>query len=154
MDCAKAIRYLPDSIFYPLVAERLNEPLKPSEMIVYNLRDKDFEYWTIEYLVGELFKQLASSKAIIEYNNRTVTINKYFTEARRIWKWIPIARPPPVFVIKMSDLSARVFLELNSLNKSDYNYVIRRAVCQIFEYIDPDEYRPSIAKNLVVRLDK
>ena len=154
VDHRDIILKLPDRIFYSLVAARLNVPLDKSTMREYDIEDENREYWTVEYLRENLFRQLASVTEIIENKNRRITIHKYFTQARRIWKWIPIARPSPEFVVNISDLSPRIVSELYSLDKSDYNYVITRAVDEIFEYIDPQTYRRGLLKNLKVRLDR
>ncbi len=148
------IMNLPDNILYPILAKRLNIRPSPSNVAQYHLENDERNYWTLEYLREKLFDEMASKKVIITYRGKDITIHKYFNQASRVCRWIPIARPSPEFVINISDLSMRTVLELKCLHRIDYNYVTRRAVCQIFEYIDPLTYRASLAKNLRVRLDR
>lgn len=150
----EAILYSPDKIFYPLVAKRLSIPLSNMEIKQYKLVHDQREYWTIEFLRDSLMNMLAGVNQFISSEGKKIVIRKYYYQALRLWKWIPISKPAPEFVINLSDLTPRIALELRSLDHFSYNYVIRRAVGNIFENIDSKTYHRSIAKSLKVRLDK
>jgi hypothetical protein len=114
------------------------------------------EYWTTECLVDQLFLNLCSSKqTIINGKGRTITVRKYYSQAHRLMKWIPIARPAPEFVISVGDLSPRVKKEIESVIDSStiLQYVLTQAVGRIFENIDFDYYHLSIARNLKVKFE-
>ena len=85
---------------------------------------------------------------------KKVTICKYYSQALRLQKWIPIAKPAPEFNINICDLTPRIVVELKTLEKSGYDYVTKQAVGRIFENIDSREFHLSIAQKLKVRLDK
>ena len=118
--------------------------------------DEQKEYWTIECLVDQLFLNLCSSKqTIINDNGGAITISKYYSQAHRLMKWIPIARPAPEFVINISDLEPQVRKEIESIidSPTTLQYVLTQAVGRIFENIDFDYYHLSIARNLKVKFE-
>jgi hypothetical protein len=153
-DLEEQIIRLPDEQFYGLVAKRLNIPLSANQMIEREINAAEREYWTEECLVEELFLRIARTKEAIIHNGKRVTIHKYYNQALRLRKWIPIAKPTPEFVIYISDLTPRIMVELGALEKYNYNYVMKQAVGRIFENIDSREYHLSITRKLKVRLDK
>src|SRR5690349_10248558 len=105
---------LPDEDFWSIIELRLNLPSSSCHLD----RNDDIEYWTENALVEELFLQLACTKKTAVAQNRiskkymTVTNYKYYKQAEALRKWIPIAMPPPEFIVNLSDLSTRVFGEL------------------------------------------
>jgi hypothetical protein len=117
----------------------------------------DDEYLTTNALVEEVFLQLACNKKTAVAQNRetrkymTVKDYKYYRQALELRRRIPIARPPPEFVVNLSDLSTRVIAELKVLQDPD---ILKQAVGRIFENIDARQYHLSIASQLKVRVVK
>jgi hypothetical protein len=109
-------------------------------------------WWTEECLIDELFLQLASTKQIVSHDAKSVTIYKYYHQALTLRKWIPIAKPPPEFLVNMSDLTPRIIAELQALD--DSYTIVKLAVGRIFENIDCEQYHLSIASKLKVRVVK
>jgi hypothetical protein len=109
--------------------------------------------WTEECLIDEIFLQLARTKEIVKHNGKFITICKYYSQAFRLRRWIPIAKPAPEYIVNMSDLiPTRIIAELKALDKDGSQYVLKLAVGRIFENIDPRQYHLSIARNLEVVL--
>jgi hypothetical protein len=108
--------------------------------------------WSIEFTVDELQLDLCRAKEVLTidlgfYVNsqrqvKTKTVAKYQEQALGLMKWIPIARPPPEFVINARDLSPKVIeeLELRIDNPQTISYILRQAVGRIFENIDFNYY--------------
>jgi hypothetical protein len=112
------------------------------------------ELWTTEYLVDQLFLCLAGIREnTTNKNDGTIPVKKYYSQARRPMKWIPIARPAPEFIINISDLRPKVRKEIESIidSPTTLQYVLIQAVGRIFENIDFDSYHLSIARNLKVK---
>ena len=105
---------LNDTKFWTLINTRLNLP-NPSLVIERVLNDNDIEYWHFGYLIEVLFLQLAKIKEILNYNGKKVSIYKYYNQALRMWKWIPISKPKAKFIINISDLTPRIYCELKNL---------------------------------------
>jgi hypothetical protein len=120
-------------------------------------RNEQKEYCTIEYLVDQLFLNLCSSKqTIINDKGRTITIRKYYAQARELMKWIPIARlPSNEFVINISDINLAITKEIESVANSPktLQYILTQAVGRIFENLDFEYYHLSVARNLRVRFE-
>jgi hypothetical protein len=147
-DLINAILELPEKDFWDLVRLRLNLPPQQNHIDA----NEHIEYWTEEYLIDELFLQLASTKQTMYHNDKSITVYKYYHQALALRKWIPIARPAPAFVVNMSDLSVRLLAELKILD--DPQIVLKQAVGRIFENIDAGQYHLSIASKLKVRFKK
>jgi hypothetical protein len=119
----------------------------------------DNDAWTEEFLIDELFLQLVGTKMIVKHNDgKCITVHKYYNQAYRLRKWIPIATKKPIpaeteFVINLSDLTTRIISELKALDKEGSQYVLKQAVGRIFENIDSRQHHLSIARKLKVRLD-
>lgn len=151
---------LPDKEFYEIVAIRLNLPVIAKTEEIRLCTEEERQYYLIEYLVDELFLQIAGTKEIIiTSDGKRITIRKYYNRALRLWRFIPIAKPTPEYIINLSDLTPRITLELKSLtwddNKYTYSYVLKQAVGRIFENIvGPKKYHLNIARKLKVRLDR
>jgi hypothetical protein len=115
------------------------------------------EYWTIECLIDQLFLNLCNIRqTIINDNGRTITIRKYYAQARELIKWIPIARlPSNEFVINISDIIPAIREEIESVANSPktLQYILIQAVGRIFENLDFEYYHLSIARNLRVRFE-
>ena len=151
-------------MLWDLIDTRLNRPKgcringEYVEIIDANGKPSAVEYWTENALVEELFLQLAGTKKTAVAKNRLsrkymlLTDYKYYQQALELRRWIPIARPPPEFIVNLSDLSTRVIAELKVLQNTQD--VLKQAVGRIFENIDEQQYHRSIASQLKVRLDK
>ncbi len=114
------------------------------------LNNNDIEYWHFGYLIEVLFLQLAKVKEILNYNGKKVSIYKYYNQALRMWKWIPISKPKAIFVVYVSDLTPRIYCELKSLDNHTAKYVLKESVKRIFENIDFKFYHEHIEDNLDV----
>jgi hypothetical protein len=113
--------------------------------------------WTIECTVDELSLCLSGTKETITNDKgRSILVKKYYSQARQLMKWIPIAKPPPDFIINISDLTSRKLKEeIANLvhHPKTMQYVLTQAVGRIFENLDFEYYHLSIAKNLRVRFE-
>jgi hypothetical protein len=145
---------LAEEDFWKLVNIRLNVPL--SEIQTKEMRiNEDCEYWTENYLIEEIFLRIAPIKETIIHEGKKITIYKYYSQALRLAKWIPIAKPQVEFVISISDLTLRIVAELKALGETDSQNILKLAVGKIFENIVGSRCtHTSIIRNLKVRLDK
>ena len=91
---------LPEEEFWRLVSIRLNVPLSKANQ--KELGDEHREYWSWNYLVEEIFLQITSLKVLVTYNGKQISIYKYYNQALRLKRWIPIAKPPVEFVMNAS----------------------------------------------------
>ncbi len=121
---------LPEGEFWKLVSIRLNVPQSKANQ--KELEDEHREYWSWNYLIEEIFLHIASLKVLVAHNDRQITIYKYYSQALRLKKWIPIAKPPVEFVINASDLTARILAELKALGQEESQQVLKLAVCTNF----------------------
>lgn len=145
----EAIAQLSEEEFWKLVDNRLNLPfLRITE------KYKDRQFWTEEYLIQELFLQLAGTKEIVKHEGRCINVYKYYSQAFALRYWIPITKPIPEFIVNMTDLTTRIITELRTLDKDGSQYVLKQAVGRIFDNINSKQYHLSIARKLKVRLDK
>jgi hypothetical protein len=111
----------------------------------------DPDFWTEQYLIEELFLQLAGTEQTIKHNDKSVTIRKYYNQAIRLRPWIAVADPTPKFVVNLCDLTPKIIAEIKTLNNP--KYILKEAVGRIFENIDFRLYHLSISKVLEVDLD-
>jgi hypothetical protein len=120
-------------------------------------RNEQKEYWTTECLVDQLSLNLCSSKqTILTDYGKTITIRKYYAQARQLMKWVPIAKlPSNEFVINISDIPPDVRKEIENLgnNPKTLQYVLTQAAGRIFENLDFEYYHLSVARNLRVRFE-
>lgn len=116
----------------------------------------DKEEWTIECLVDQLFLSLAGTKeCVTNGKDETLHVKKYYRRAREIIKSISIWRPPPIFIINISDLPKRIIKEFEAVTDDKTRaYVLTQAVGRIFENLDFEHYHLSIARNLCVGFEK
>jgi hypothetical protein len=143
---------LNDYDFWNLINLRLCLPYTQLK-IKRTVNDTDIEYWTIEHLIDELFLKIAKNREIINHNDKKITIYKYYHQALRMWKWIPISKPKAKFIINISDLTPRLYCELKNLDKYTAQYVLKESVKRIFESIDFKFYHVHIENNLEVVLE-
>jgi len=113
------------------------------------------DFWTLEYIVDKVFLGLVQVKETVFYEGKEIHVRKYYTQARKLYKWIPIAKPSPAFVVYISDLTPEINNEIVAIDSEDtLTYVLKQAVGRIFENLDFDNYHLSIARNLKVKLQK
>jgi hypothetical protein len=116
------------------------------------------EFWTLECFVDKIFLHLAQVREIVFNEGKEIHIKKYYRQAREKSKWIPIARPPPAFIIYLSDLTQELKAQIQHLMiaspPDNLRYVLTQAVGRIFENLDFEYYHISIARNLRVRIEK
>jgi hypothetical protein len=114
------------------------------------------EEWTIECLVDKLFLRLTKVTEKVNNNGKEIHVRKYYRQARELFKWIPIAKPSPAFVIHISDLTPQLVSQIEDMITAPDNlrYVLTQAVGRIFENIDFDGFHMSIARNLRLRLEE
>jgi hypothetical protein len=126
-----------------------------------DLQDKvkyDEDLWTEEYLIDLIFLRLASIKEnLCNDKAQTVHVRKYYRQASELMKWIPVSKPPPEFIINISDLTPRLIKELTqnitSKEKTRITYVLTQAVGRLFENLNFDTCHLSILRNLNVRFE-
>jgi hypothetical protein len=144
---------LPEGEFWGIVSNRLNVPLAKTDQKQFGGENR--EYWSWNYLVEEIFLQVAPIKSLVTHNGKQISIYKYYNQALRLKKWIPIAKAPVEFVINISDVTVRILAELKVLGPEESQQVLKLAVAKIFENIAGSRYtHRSILRNLKVRLDK
>jgi hypothetical protein len=143
----------------PPVYIKKRPQLQPSPFIVND------EIWSTECTVDELQLDLCRAKEEITIDRdfyvngqrslKTLTVRKYYRQARELMKWISIMRPAPEFVINAIDLSPEVTGELEARldNPPTFGYILKEAVGRIFENLDFNLYHQSIARSLKVRLE-
>jgi hypothetical protein len=150
---------LPEQEFWNLVSIRLNTPFSKNQIKEFEITDATSAeelqryYWIEEFLIDKLFLQLAGTKIILKHEDKTIRVYKYYNQAFRLRKQIPIAKPTPQFVVNISDLELRTIAELKTLDKDGAQYILKQAVGRIFENIDSKQYHLSIARKLKVRFD-
>src|SRR5438034_2803981 len=107
-----AILELPEKDFLDLIDIRLNRPKglriqgqEYVEIIDANDKPSIVERWSEECLIDELFLQLLTTKSVVSHNGRCgIIVHKYYNQALALRKYIPIAKPAPIFVVNLSDL--------------------------------------------------
>jgi hypothetical protein len=114
----------------------------------------EIESYTLGGLIDDLYISLLCSKeTVIDISGRQIVSNKYYLQAWRLQSLISIGRPPPDFVISLSDLNPKLKQDLNGLDYETKNFVINQAIGRIFENINPRLYHLSIARRLCWRMD-
>ncbi|HKG29981.1 MAG TPA: hypothetical protein VKA91_01815 [Nitrososphaeraceae archaeon] len=82
--------------------------------------------WTIERMVGEVFLNLVRTTEIItiEENGRSISVRKYYRQARELMRWNPVARPSSEFIINICFVCYHYFLffSIISFNASNSKY--------------------------------
>ena len=111
--------------------------------------------WSKEKLIDELFLHLMRVQEIVTNDSGDkIRVRKYHWRATELERWIPIARPPPEFIVDKSDFKDRLRKELlDEITSNDARQdALKEAVGRIFENLNFERYQLSIARNLKVRL--
>lgn len=107
--------------------------------------------WTLEYLIDQLYLHLW---VVEEIYDEKVHSRKYQAQAQALMYKIPVYRPVPAFIVNLSDLPEYIIKKLEACDKQGCDYVIKSAVGRIFETINLEYYALSVARSLVVRLER
>ena len=114
----------------------------------------DIESYTIWGLIDEVYLSMVYSKETVTDNSgRRVVINKYYLQAWKLQSLISVGRPPPYFVIWLSDLNPKLKQALKDLDDNTKNFVLGQAIGRIFENINPKLYHLSVARRLRWKLE-
>ena len=110
------------------------------------------ELWSSDYLVSRLKQHLAQVELTTFCvktdkldDGRNFDSRKYFNQAFHYLK-IGALKPPPAFLISLSDLSPRLVKELAELDKEDRDCVLKQATGRIFEDINIRLYHKAFPK--------
>jgi hypothetical protein len=120
------------------------------------LQQKIFETlapWTIAKLIDEVYLSLMSIKERTN-NGWGIVQRKYEEQARYKMYRMVIYRPPPAFIIEISDLDGKVKRELAQCDKKTRDFVLKQAVERIFETVDSRYFLLSAKQFLKVRMEK
>jgi hypothetical protein len=107
--------------------------------------------WTLERQVDELFLHLW---IVEELHGGSTYVRRYQAQAHDLMYKIPIYRPVPAFIINLGDLPEYLVKKLEDCNKRGQEYVIKSAVGRIFEALNLEYFALSVARSLVVRLER
>ena len=122
------------------------------------------EKWTTEAVIDELAYRLCTFKIAAvactldytkkdyeqynEYGNEIFVSNKYIKQAEHLIYRIPIWRPPPEFLVSLSDLNPRLRAELKQLLKAKsyktVNYIMQHALSVVFECVNERYFHLSV----------
>ncbi len=78
---------LPEEEFCRLVAIRLNTPLSKADQKEFG--EEPREYWSLNYLVEEIFLKIAQLRILVTHNGKQVSIYKYYNQALRLKSGFP-----------------------------------------------------------------
>jgi hypothetical protein len=113
------------------------------------------ELWTIEYLVDRLFFEMVEIKDEAEgwedYQHEGQK-KKYEERGKDAIK-MAAGRPPPIFIINISDLTWRLKFELNGLDIDTLDYVVRQAIERLCENVNSKLYHLTLKKFLGWRFE-
>ena len=131
------------------------------------------DLWTTERLKEEFFLCLTSVTEIIvpiksrdhpsyfkehRHKSKSVTVRKYYRQAREIIYLIPRWIPSPAFVIYLSDLDSSVRNEFTEhcrdSNELNVTLFLKDVAGRFFENLDHEYYHGSVMRVLKVRLEQ
>jgi hypothetical protein len=114
----------------------------------------DIDSFTIGGLIDDVYLALICTKEdVTDDSGRKITINRYYLQAWKLQGLISVGRPPPKFVIMLSDLNPKLKQALKDLDHETRSYVINQSIGRIFENINPKLYHLSIARRLCWKLE-
>ena len=112
------------------------------------------DQWTTGRLIDEFFMNMDNSFETFDVDEKSVTVYKYYDQAKNIIESSK-DRGELLFVIHFSDLSEKVRKELvdyyTDAGEIGFTILLKRAICRIFENIDPKYGNNSFMKNLRVK---
>jgi hypothetical protein len=117
------------------------------------------ELWTTRAIKDELTFQLSSvcSLKIDEKTHLFHIVHKYYDRADFVLYRINIYRPPPVFIINLSDITPKLQSELDEVYKSSpktFDRVVTNAIQCILESVNKRYYHVSnIAYKVCLRFE-
>jgi hypothetical protein len=114
--------------------------------------------WTNNCLTDKLVYRLGSTSSykINAVSKEILITHKYYDQAEWVLYHINIHKPPPQFVINLSDLTRKLKEEISSLRPtpSTLNEVITTAVRRMLESVNPEYYHVNgIYGKVAWRLD-
>lgn len=128
--------------------------------LIYDIQENRIDdLWTTERLKEEAFLSLARvQEKIVNEEGGSVTVRKYYRQAREKMSWIPISKPTIPFIIHISDLCDQVRNELDdyykTVDKRSFTRILKEVAGKFFENLDFEYYHVSIMRNLTVRLEQ
>jgi hypothetical protein len=118
-------------------------------------KSKRKEVWTREYLVDRLFFEMVEihdeGEGWDDYQN-VGQKKKYYDRGADAIK-MAAGRPPPIFVINISDLTWRLKLELSELSRDTLDYVVRQSIERICENVNSKLYHLTLKRSLGWRFE-
>jgi hypothetical protein len=114
--------------------------------------------WTNNCLTDKLVYRLGSTSSykINAVSKEILITHKYYDQAEWVLYHINIHKPPPQFVINLSDLTRKLKEEISSLRPtpSTLNEIITTAVRRMLESVNPEYYHVNgIYGKVAWRLD-
>ncbi len=140
-----------------------------AKLILDKKEDTLSDLWTTERLKDEFFLCLTSVREIIvpieskdnlskPHKSKSVTIRKYYRQAREIIYLVPRWIPSPAFIIYLSDLNSRVRREFTEYcrdsNERNVTLFLKDVTGRFFENLDYEYYHGSVMRVLKVRLEQ
>ena len=128
--------------------------------LIYDIQENRInDLWTAERLKEEAFLSLARvQEKIVNEKGESVTVRKYYRQAREKMYWIPVSKPTIPFIIHISDLSDKVMNELDgyykTVSKRAFTHILKDIAGEFFENLDFEYYHGSMMRNLIVRLER
>jgi hypothetical protein len=116
--------------------------------VSYRLMVKSEEYKTTPCIIDYLKRHLAGVIQKSELEDR-----KYYLRALSLLNMGAMS-PTPIFYVDASDLSIELLEDLNELDVTTKDFVLKQSVGRIFEDINPELYHNSISKVLRVKLSR
>jgi hypothetical protein len=122
----------------------------------------DKELWTSNYTIYKLKVHLGTvlvstgrKTDLLDWypnghKNKVIDARKYYNQSYHYLK-IGSLNPAPEFLISLSDLSARLVVELAEFDKVARNYILKQAVALIFQEINSELYHNSVSSVLRVK---
>ena len=124
--------------------------------LVYDIQENRIDdLWTTERLKEEAFLSLVRvQEKIVNEEGESVTVRKYYRQARKKMYWIPISKPTIPFIIHISDLCDQVGNDYKTVDKRSFSRILKDVAGKFFENLDFEYYHGSIMRNLTVRLEQ
>ena len=118
--------------------------------LIYDIQEiRVDDLWTTERLKEETFLSLARvQEKIVNEEGESLTVRKYYRQAREKMYWIPISKPTTPFIVHISDLSDKVRNELDdyckTVGKGLFTRILKEVAGKFFENLDFEYYHDSV----------